>query len=479
MRVDVRRVLIYTHRWLGIGGCVLFITWFASGIVMMYARMPELSDDERLARLQPIDLTTARVSIAGVAGGHADRVRVGMLAGRPFYRFVPSERTVFADTGETLTRVTAEAAVDLVKRFAPEHAATIRYDTYLADPDQWTLSGPARRAMPLHRVALGDAGDSYLYIAERTGEPVMKTTGRARRFAYVGAVLHWIYFTPLRRHGAVWTQTIIWLSIAGCVLCLSGLVWGVWRVSPFSRYRLKYELSHSPYAGFMKWHHYAGLIVGVTTFTWIFSGLLSMDPWGWSPGTSPSRQQRDAVAGGPLKLETVTLEWLRASLDTTERPVEAEVAQFCGEPFLVTNVTNAAPIRFDERAMLAAARAAMPGVHEEDAAWLQDYDPYYYDRDRALPLPVVRVRYADAQRTWLYLDPRRGAIVRKEERVSRVNRWLYHGLHSLDFPFLYGRRPLWDITVIALSLGGIVLSAATVTPAVRRLRRHVRRFQRG
>ena len=34
-------------------------------------------------------------------------------------------------------------------------------------------------------------------------------------------------------------------------------------------------------------------------------------------------------------------------------------------------------------------------------------------------------------------------------RFDEANRWLYHGLHSLDFPFLYARRPLWDVVMIA------------------------------
>jgi hypothetical protein len=120
----------------------------------------------------------------------------------------------------------------------------------------------------------------------------------------------------------------------------------------------------------------------------------------------------------------------------------------------------------------------MPGVPVNDVAWLAAYDSYYYDRHDAQPLPVVRVRYRDPQQTWLYLDPGRGVIALKEERLSRVNRWLYHGLHSLDFPALYYKRPLWDIVVIALSTGGLVLSATTLIPAWRRLRRHVRRLRR-
>ena len=112
--------------------------------------------------------------------------------------------------------------------------------------------------------------------------------------------------------------------------------------------------------------------------------------------------------------------------------------------------------------MVGAANVAMDGVPIEG-----------HDLARSVRRVLLRSRSArcrcrccacaigDPQQTWLYFDPKRGTIARKEERLTRLNRWLYHGLHSLDFPFLYYRRPLWDIVVIVLSLGGIVLSATT------------------
>jgi hypothetical protein len=90
---------------------------------------------------------------------------------------------------------------------------------------------------------------------------------------------------------------------------------------------------------------------------------------------------------------------------------------------------------------------------------------------------VLRVRYADTDSTWLYLDPNLGTMV-TQDWGARWNRWLYHGLHSLDFPFLYRQRPLWDIVLIVLSIGGTVLSAATLVPTWRRLARHARRGAR-
>jgi len=83
---DWRKVLAYTHRWLGIAGCVLFIAWFISGVVMMYARMPGLANEERLARAPALDLSAVAISpaeAAGRTGAEVDRVQVGMLQGRP------------------------------------------------------------------------------------------------------------------------------------------------------------------------------------------------------------------------------------------------------------------------------------------------------------------------------------------------------------------------------------------------------------
>ncbi len=392
----------------------------------------------------------------------------------------------------------------------PEHAATVRYDARLADADQWTMG--VRGLMPMHRIEVGDPDASVVYVSDLTGETVMKSTREQRVWGYLGAVLHWIYFTPLRRQSALWNEVIIWSSIAGCLLSLSGLVWGLWRVSVRGIYRLKRIRSHTPYAGWMMWHHYAGLFFGLVTFTWILSGLLSMVPWDWSPGAAPTAVQRLAVAGGALRVDLLTLDRLRAAiaaLETDFSPRELEVLQFQGEPVLLAHQPprsfdverwnsayfSVAPPpdhrmvsvvdpgrglfrRFDDDAMLAAGRDAMPGATVEQAVWLREYDAYYYDRHGAQNLPVLRMQFADQERTLLYLDPFRGAIVLNHGRLSRIERWLYHGLHSLDFPGLYSKRPLWDIVVVVLSAGGLILSATTLVPAYRRLRRHGRRLMR-
>jgi len=514
-RFPVRRALIYTHRWLGIAGSLLFAAWFVSGIVMIYKRMPALSPEERLTRSPELDLSTVEVSpleASRRAGIQPDRLRIGMLEGRPVYRLVRGRAwsTVFADDGKELSAFDSVRALGVARRFAPEQAGHARLEERLTKADQWTLQ--LRNLLPMQRIALDDVHGTRLYVSEITGEVVMKTTRSQTRWAYVGAVLHWLYFTPFREHTGLWINSVIWLSIAGCVLALSGIVWGVWRFSLQARYRIKGVHSRSPYAGLMRWHHYAGLIFGLTTFTWILSGCLSLDPWSWHPGASPSSEATEAFAGGPLRLDLVTAEKLRSGTDTMRSSFplrEVEVLQFDEEPYLLAYRATApkpTPRRtgpasflsavqpleyqiisvvtpgdgplssFSEDRLLRAASEAMPGMSVSGTAWLDEYDDYYYSREGSLPLPVLRVEYDDPGETWLYLEPGRGLILRKEERLTRLNRWLFHGLHSFDFRFLYYRRPLWDAVVIALSLGGLVLCLSSIRQAWNRLRRHVRRL---
>ncbi|MCA2985179.1 MAG: hypothetical protein INH04_15615 [Gemmatimonas sp.] len=96
------------------------------------------------------------------------------------------------------------------------------------------------------------------------------------------------------------------------------------------------------------------------------------------------------------------------------------------------------------------------------ATLLTAYDDHYRDVERQRPLPVVRVIIDDPDRTWLYLDPRTGEIAQRQVRRSRLERWLYAGLHDFDFAWLAYRRPLWDVVVILLSLGGMLLSATGI-----------------
>ena len=504
-----RAVLVYLHRWLGIAGCLLFIAWFGSGVVLMYARMPEMAPEEQLARSVPLDLSKVRLT-PGQAfealGADGGPLEVAMLGARPVYRVGGNAATViYADTGDLFEGFEVPAAEAQARRFEPAYAGAL-HPAYLESPDQWTLQ--ARGLLPMHRFSLDDAARTDLYVSDVTGEVVLRTTRRDRMWGYLGPVTHWLYFTPLRSSGAPWFQTVVWSSAVGCVMCISGLLWGLLRLSPSARFRLKRQRARSPYAGWMTWHHYAGLMFGVVTLTWTYSGLLSMEPFGWFEpiGSRGGRPQLQAT-GEPDSPAAISLDQMKAAhaalsgafpvkrmrlTDVADRlywtadraPAEAEADQWRSPGLLPRQAAPRLARRYV--AALATAEAVFDrfprqlmenvGLEQvdapiEDATWIDAYDGYYYDSASTLPLPVFRVRYQDEARTWVYVDPSHGGVVRQNERVTRMRRWLYQGLHSLDFPFLYYRRPLWDIVAIALSVGGLALSVTTFMPALRRLRR--------
>ena len=87
---------------------------------------------------------------------------------------------------------------------------------------------------------------------------------------------------------------------------------------------------------------------------------------------------------------------------------------------------------------------------------------YYLDRRGERPLPVIYARMNDAVNTRYYIDPKTARVVGNYSDRGWINRWLYHGLHSLDFPWLYKYRPLWDIVVILLMLGGTALCVTSI-----------------
>jgi hypothetical protein len=291
--------LILVHRYVGLAFCLIFVIWFASGIVMVYKRLPEYTPEERLARMPALDadgfrITPAQALEASGFGEAPRRVVLTSFQGRPVYRFFVDfgSSTVFADDGSFVDVVDRDGALAIAARAFPESRGRTTYLAGLEQSDQWTINNRFESSGVLHHIALGDAAGTQVYIAEATGEIVQKTDRSSRFWGYLGPVMHWFYFTPLRaERGPLWNNLIVWGSVIGCGLCVLGIVIGVYRFSASRRFRR--GTSMTPYVGWLQWHHYAGLLFGVFTFTWTFSGLLTMTPFNWfDQGGPPWRGPR-------------------------------------------------------------------------------------------------------------------------------------------------------------------------------------------
>ena len=506
-----RRAVILSHRYLGIVLSLLVIMWFATGITMMYwGGMPRVTPELRLARLSPVDVATVQLTPAQAAERAAldtpGRVSLSTILNRPAYRFgARNPVVVFADSGEVLDELSLSDSHAVAATFAQVPVSQIHHIRTLHEVDQWTLQTP----LPLHKFRVEDAAGTELYVQPRSGEVAMMTTRRSRGWAWVSTIPHWMYFTALRTNQPLWYRLVVWTSALACVLSVLGLILSV------TQLRLRQSKSVSaaiPYSGSMRWHYVSGALFGVFTLTFAFSGLVSMEPWAWT--NAPGLElPRTALSGGPVDLSRFPAweadAWNRL-LDG--RPAkEIEFARMLDAPYYIVRRGSVArddgdrerlhqpyPIRharieddrllvaadtfqvrrdpFETSALVARVTAAAPDARVVESRLLTEYDSYYYSRVGQTPLPALRIKFDDPAETWVYVDPSLSQVVTAINRWGRVERWVYHGLHSLDFAFLYNSRPAWDIVMLVISFGGLTSSGLGFVLGLRRMRRASRRL---
>lgn len=478
----VLRTLVLVHRYLGIALCLLFAMWFASGIVMLFVPYPELTSAERFKVMAPLNLSKCCVSLAAAYAKSElteppERMRLVMVLGRSIFQLQPWDGavvSVFADSGEPMPSLDTQQAVSVAQVFGNAHAA--RY-LELSDYDQWTVPNGLDAHRPFHRIALNNPAGTELYVSRRSGEVVRDTTAFERRWNYAGSVLHWIYPTALRKNWALWDRVVWYVSLAGIVVALSGIVLGIARL----RFKMPHlSSSHSPFSGWMYWHHILGLGCSLFVLTWIFSGWLSMDHGRLFAKPDPSRAERERFMGGTFKPEAFGIASLpveaagakeiefiqiagrgfyRIRIDAErQRVVAAGDISNSDSEFAAALLTRAAKSLFDSNRMSAAER-------------LDRNDAYYYTMDGSAPSPMLRFRVDDALQTWLHVDPVSGRIAEKIDRSRRLYRWLFNGLHRLDFPFFAARPTARQIGIVVLCVLGFVFSVTAAVIAYRRLLR--------
>ncbi|MEC3948120.1 PepSY domain-containing protein [Sphingobium sp. HWE2-09] len=473
-----KRWLYVFHRWAGIALCLLFAIWFFSGLVMLYVSFPSFRAEERVATAAPIewqqvhvgpDWALAKLNLAAFP----TEMRLGMTGGEPVYRFVTpnGRRAVSAQTGDEITQIDASRAEAIASTLTGAPTASIT----TVDHDQWVVTRAYMAMAPFWRVRLADAAATDVYISQKTGEVVQNTTAHEQFWNWLGAIPHWIYFEVLRVFQEPWRQTVLWTSGIGLLGAIAGVWIGLLRVRLNKRYK---SGSVSPYRGWMKWHHVAGLVGGLFVITWVFSGWLSMSPWGGlrdKAGGDVARLYGTARPGFPA---TNVAMLTRAATGAREarftyvggRPVITLWGE--GKPRLLDGLTGQ-QMSMDEGRIIITAQAAMPGSTLTGVDRLKRPDRYWYStgnvRDDSRPLPVLRLKFDDPAQTWIHIDPMTGALLGQVGSGGRSYRWLFSALHSLDFPWLLIWPPLRHILVWMLSVAGILVSLSGVVVGWRRL----------
>lgn len=479
-----KRFLFLFHRWSGVFLSVLFGLWFASGFVMMYVGYPELTEEEYFTGLPPLPseevrITPAQAFAAAGVTSSAGRVLLATVLSRPAYRILDGQNrwsTVYADNGELFEGLTETTAVQAALDYAP--GESVDYGA-VVDMDQWTITSSLNNLRPFHKVNLNDGSGTELYISNVTGIVARDTKTYERAWNWLGTTIHWIYPLPLRRHGELWEDIVIYLSLAGTLAALTGVVIGIMRL----RLRKRYSRNRiTPYSGVQKLHHVLGMVIGAFVLMFIFSGMMSMNPWGVFDSPTSLQAQVEDYHSTELSAEALSpipdelWDYPPASFELKQ----IEWRMIGGEEFLIlahsAHERIAVPAdRLSSNGVEAAIRKAAPrligaaNIAATDV--LHGHDTWYYSHhDSYRPLPVLRVEFDDPENTWFHIDLSTGAVLNRITDADRVERWLYNGMHSLDFPFLIHNRPLWDIVVLLLSLAGTAFCVTSVIIGWRRLK---------
>lgn len=459
----MKKALIFLHKWLGVGLALLFLMWFASGIVMVYVPFPGLAQGDRLAGMQPLHVEgDCCLAPAGAAFTDA---RLGMLGGRPVWRVLGADKrwvTRDAANGTTLAPLTDLEAAALAERFSGRRALA----TERLERDQWTVAQGYNPHRPLVRVEMDGADGLELYVSPGAAEVVLDTRRAERAWNWIGSVPHWIYSTELRRWPQLWNQVVVWLSLPGVLLAVSGVALGIWQL----------YLNRSrwiPYRKFwMRWHHIVGLAGSVICVTWILSGLLSMNPFGvFSPrGAMP--QERAAWTGAD---SAVVVNPARALALAPPGAREIDLVRLQGQTWYRVRGAGGPA----DQVLVSASREDGPALHalpdetvtaalralRADAPVLErltHYDDLYYSREPGgaagaytRPLPVWRAQWNDGVR--IYADPASGRLLLRADAGTPWQRVLYNGLHSFDFAPLMARPLLREALLVGLSILGLAL----------------------
>jgi len=445
-----KKYIFLMHRYLGMFLAPFIFLWSFSAIVMMYVSYPKLHESERIALLPAIGefdccdqramaaftpLLLAEFSLENLNGNIVAKIRT-----------VENKRGVFQLSNNSWLRGLNENTVlEIAKKSYGKEIIGLEE----IERDQWTVYSKYNIHRPLFKIMLNDEDNTEVYISSENGEIVQQTTSFQRNWSWIGAVTHWLYPTALRKHTKIWYWLVVGLSILSLLALISGIWLGI------KQLKKRKNKPISPYQGMRLLHHWGGVIISFFLFTFLLSGLLSMNPWGILESRSYSMKK---ALGKEVKTDQIlsSLE----SFSTKKlaiNPVQIKMVSWDNDVYWIA--TDRAGVRtrynqyFEQQAItqkeLEQVGIALGGRQVEQGVLAQE-DLYYFSHKNAIELPVWKIsaNHEQGEEVLFYLSPLTGEMIKSVDKNRRLYRWLFNALHRWDFSQLSRQRPIWDVMLI-------------------------------
>lgn len=462
---------------------VMFLMWFLTGIVMIYHGFPSASNAEKMQTLDvlpvdllPIDAVTTSVAQPDSVGSMA----VYSYLGRTYYEVgqITGMVKVAAD-GKPLPEIDGNYIRLTAARWCD--APVSKIDT-LQHLEQWIPFGSRKNDLPIYKFYFNDQDKTQVYVSSKTGNVLQCTTQSERFWAWLGAVPHWVYFTWLRQDVELWIKVIVWIGVFGMLMLTAGFYISI------RNYRLQLKRGKgltSPYKKkWYKWHHVFGTLFGLFVFTWVLSGVYSLeDVPSWLGRVQKDYAPRKTLSQGMLAMHAYKLDYRDVIAAYADRALRIDWSSFYDIPLyqvylkgqdqalIIDASVSSMPAEVDlTQQQVVQAVQAVHGKEPVEAELLTEYDNYYIDTYGQQALPVWKVSVQNADHTVYYINPKTAAY-RSFNTHARWQFHLYQGFHTLRYKVFVGHPVLWTIVMWTLLLGGAVVSFTGVVMGLNYLRR--------
>lgn len=487
-----RRILSSVHKILGVGLCALFLMWFLSGFVMIFHGFPKVTSQDRMEKQQTLSCDVVRpqsLKQLCVDTVKLNSLSLTMYLDRPIFNLQSKglSAKIYADSLTPVEEIDAKDIDQLVKTW---NTTSIKKVDTLWKSDQWLMPRRLTKEAPVYKYYFEDQQNSELYISSVSGDVLQYTSREERIWAWLGVIPHWVYFTPLRQNQPVWIEFVKWTSGVSCIMCLSGMILAIrllWR-SRKNGFKCPYKKR------WYRWHYISGLLFGVFAITFAFSGLMSLTslpdwlkkkPKNMVEDTRPTR--RNMRGASSLELEKFKLDY-RLLITELEDVKSIEWATYQGKPYYkVSTLDDQQNISASDSLTISPfvltedmIREGIQQIYGDSVSYsieliTEHNDEYYNRRKRIAPLPAYKVTVHNDLNTHHYYSPETLSQQRFDDN-SRVQGFLYGGLHSFNFKFLMDRPWLWNIIMFSTMIGGTFLSLTGLVLSCRWINRKRRKL---